>query len=531
MEAEGPPAAPPTGGAVLKSTVVVSPPSPVRAATPAPAPVAAAPAAVAAPMPIASASSGARPAQGGEPLRRPDDEVDLVYRVEAAIEAGSLVAPGDDDFFLGYLDEAVAFVLLGARRVVPEACQGAFVARNARLLEVDVEVGAFADAQQREARVALRGSLAVRVIDPIGFVQGDVPHTASELGDLVVDNVVAELRTRLESSLESGTLTVADLAEGMDGESLGEILGEIVAGLDLAGLYGVSAWFDQPTLAADVDGLEGAEGGAGTDSAADATHHDQHVLARSGDEDALLEVVEGPCEAGMPLTVGEGEVFVSVVDGRAMPPLGAGRYRLPNAIERGLFLRRVPTPERVGGSLGQVADAAGVRGEVRVTAVVRITVGDAAAFSSALVAAMGQAGGAPEPILRARVLETIGARLREALAQGALHLASLAEASTVLGGGEMHTPELPGAAIELEEIELVAALEPVEAPPPVHAPEPALAPAPEPAPISAGANVLVAWPDGNRYPATVQQTEQGQAYVIFPDGQQGWVTFDRLTRA
>jgi hypothetical protein len=162
---------------------------------------------------------------------------------------------------------------------------------------------------------------------------------------------------------------------------------------------------------------------------------------------------------------------------------------------------------------------------------VRITVGDVAAFSSALVAALGREGGAPEAILRARVLETIGGRLREALEQGALHLASLEEASAVLGGGAMHTPELPGAAIELEEIELVAALEPAPieapAPPPVAPP----AAAPEPAPISVGANVLVAWPDGNRYPATVQQTEQGQAYVIFPNGQQGWVTFDRLSRA
>lgn len=508
---------------MLKSTVVVSPPSPVRGATPAPAPVAPAP--MPAPIPVAAVAPAAPAAPAvidreRATLRRPDDEVDLVYRVETEIEAGSLVAPGDDDFFLGYRDEAVAFVLLGARRVVPEACQGAFVARNPRLLAVDVEVGAFADAQQREARVALRGSLAVRVLDPIGFVQGDVPHTASELTDLVVDSVLAELRTRLESSLDDGSLTVADLAEGMEGESLAEILREIVAGLDLAGTYGVSAWFDQPTLAADVDGV---------DSVADATHDDEPALARTGDEDALVELAEGPRDAGTPLLVGEGEVFVPVVDGRAMPPLGAGRYRLEHAIDRGLFLRRVPTPERVGGSLGQLADASGARGEVRVTAVVRITVGDAAAFSSALVAAMGHEGEAPEPLLRARVLDTIGGRLREALAQGALHLASLEEASAVLGGGEMHTPELPGAAIELEEIELVAALEPAPIEPPAPPAPPAVAP--EPSPISAGASVLVAWPDGNHYPATVQQTEQGQAYVIFPNGQQGWVGFDRLTRA
>ncbi len=508
MEAEGPPPARPTGGAVLKSTVVVSPPSPTRGATPAPAPVAPMPAPTPLPEPPPAASA---------PLRRPDDEVELVYRVEAELPAGSRVAPGDDDFFLGFRDDAVAFVLLGALRVVPEACQGAFVARNPRIFEVEEEVGAFADAQRREARVALRGSLALQVLDPLGFLEGDVPHAAGELTALVVDNVVAELRTRLEASLADGSLTVPDLAEGMAGDSLADILGDIVAGLDLARTYGISAWFDAPTLAADVDDPAGP------------------ALARVGDEDALVELADGPREAGSLLTVGEGEVFVAVVGGRAMPPLGAGRHRLDQGIERGLFLRRVPTPERVGGSLGQVADAAGARGEVHVTAVVRITVGDAAAFSAALVAALEQEGGAPEPILRARVLDTIAARLREALAHGALHLASLEEAATVLGGGEMHTPELPGAAIELEEIELVAALEPppAEPPAPIEAPPPApVAPAsPESAPFSAGANVLVAWPDGNRYPATVQQIEQGQGYVIFPNGQQGWVALDRLTRA
>jgi hypothetical protein len=46
-----------------------------------------------------------------------------------------------------------------------------------------------------------------------------------------------------------------------------------------------------------------------------------------------------------------------------------------------------------------------------------------------------------------------------------------------------------------------------------------------------GAKVLVEWPDGNRYPATVQQCAPGQCLVLFPDGQQRWVDVRRVAPA
>ncbi|MEI7894928.1 MAG: hypothetical protein WCI05_17665 [Myxococcales bacterium] len=42
-------------------------------------------------------------------------------------------------------------------------------------------------------------------------------------------------------------------------------------------------------------------------------------------------------------------------------------------------------------------------------------------------------------------------------------------------------------------------------------------------PFGPGATVLVAWADGNRYPATVQQVAGNQVSVVFPDGRQLWV--------
>jgi hypothetical protein len=41
--------------------------------------------------------------------------------------------------------------------------------------------------------------------------------------------------------------------------------------------------------------------------------------------------------------------------------------------------------------------------------------------------------------------------------------------------------------------------------------------------FAVGAQVLVAWSDGNRYPASVVQVSQGQYLVAFPNGQQQWV--------
>lgn len=44
-----------------------------------------------------------------------------------------------------------------------------------------------------------------------------------------------------------------------------------------------------------------------------------------------------------------------------------------------------------------------------------------------------------------------------------------------------------------------------------------------PPPLGPGSRVLVAWSDGNRYPATVVQVALGQFLCAFPNGQQQWV--------
>jgi hypothetical protein len=56
------------------------------------------------------------------------------------------------------------------------------------------------------------------------------------------------------------------------------------------------------------------------------------------------------------------------------------------------------------------------------------------------------------------------------------------------------------------------------------------APAAPPAarPLAPGAQVLVQWSDGNRYPATVAQVAPGQCLVAFPDGRQFWVAEQSL---
>lgn len=48
--------------------------------------------------------------------------------------------------------------------------------------------------------------------------------------------------------------------------------------------------------------------------------------------------------------------------------------------------------------------------------------------------------------------------------------------------------------------------------------------------LAPGTPVLVAWSDGNRYPATVVQVAQGQVLCAFPDGQQQWIANDFVSR-
>jgi hypothetical protein len=41
--------------------------------------------------------------------------------------------------------------------------------------------------------------------------------------------------------------------------------------------------------------------------------------------------------------------------------------------------------------------------------------------------------------------------------------------------------------------------------------------------FSVGSRVLVQWSDGNRYPATVTNSQAGQVEVAFPDGRRMWI--------
>ena len=50
-------------------------------------------------------------------------------------------------------------------------------------------------------------------------------------------------------------------------------------------------------------------------------------------------------------------------------------------------------------------------------------------------------------------------------------------------------------------------------------------------PLIVGRQVLVAWNDGNKYPATIMQVAAGQKQVTFPNGQSMWVEDQYLTPA
>ena len=49
--------------------------------------------------------------------------------------------------------------------------------------------------------------------------------------------------------------------------------------------------------------------------------------------------------------------------------------------------------------------------------------------------------------------------------------------------------------------------------------------------VAVGTRVQVVWADGQRYPGTVQRSEQGQVLVLFSDGQPRWVDVRWVTVA
>lgn len=51
-----------------------------------------------------------------------------------------------------------------------------------------------------------------------------------------------------------------------------------------------------------------------------------------------------------------------------------------------------------------------------------------------------------------------------------------------------------------------------------------------PGAIAEGANVLVQWSDGNRYPGTVRTVRDGQMEIAFADGQVRWVPAEAVGR-
>jgi hypothetical protein len=53
----------------------------------------------------------------------------------------------------------------------------------------------------------------------------------------------------------------------------------------------------------------------------------------------------------------------------------------------------------------------------------------------------------------------------------------------------------------------------------------------EPSALAPGTHVLVQWSDGNRYPAVLQQSAQGQALVVFPNGTGQWVPAHAVSKA
>jgi hypothetical protein len=244
------------------------------------------------------------------------------------------------------------------------------------------------------------------------------------------------------------------------------------------------------------------------------------------DGHALSFKVEGPFAAGTPFVVGEGYVLHAIAGGAVAFTLPAGAHASPSAFDDGLYVREAGLPIHDGNLLPKdwvVTDfATGTRHFRRAELdgtlhVADITSGITIAGDKSIVELVcNDLSGVVFTVLDEHTKSR--AWSVAALESGALQ-AELCAAVSAKYASERSERYIGGTRVEIRS--LTVSFAPVAS---------ASAPS-EPAALLPGTHVLVQWSDGNRYPAILQQSAQGQCLVAFPNGTQQWVPAHTVMRA
>jgi hypothetical protein len=459
---------------------------------------------------------GGRQPETAGPVARPDvgaAATELHHRVDGRIEAGAIVRCGEDDVFVGTVDGRTAFVLVGERRVVPEACQGSFLSRSPRVHRFSVEVGAPSDGRGGAIELTLRGQLVLQIVDALTFIESGVPRAIEPLTEVVAELIAPELLTRLNRMLKLGELELAEVAGGLGDDQLRMVLGDVVGALALPATHGVIAGFDEVTL----EPLAAPRSRAGEDT--DVLPPASLLLAREH-EGRLVELIEGPIARGTGVVVGEKDRFVGIDGARVAVTLGPGRHTLEGDLSRALLISGSAAGGSFAANLGLLSDVTGTRGPARTSGRFTITIVDPAALFGAL--------GAQATELTSRtadkIVSIVDDEVRGALGSGAARLESIDSLIPALKA-RAQSMATDGTRLVIDALSIDGTFEG-----PTRVAE-NVAPADAANADLVGAQVMVAWSDGHHYPGVVEELAQGQCFVQFPNGRREWVPLAHVSRA
>jgi hypothetical protein len=236
--------------------------------------------------------------------------------------------------------------------------------------------------------------------------------------------------------------------------------------------------------------------------------------------------VEGPFAAGTPFVVGGGYVLYAIAGGAVAFTLPAGAHAAPAAFDDGLYVREAGLPIHESGSMPKdwvVTDVAtGARnvhryeldGAVYVADVIGgLTIeGDKSTLELVCNDLYGVIFMVLDEYSKSRSWSVA------ALESGALQTEMCAAVSAKYAsrGSELY---IFGTRVEMRSVK-------VSFSPSATASAPV-----EPSALAPGTHVLVQWSDGNRYPAVLQQSAQGQSLVAFPNGTEQWVPAHAVSKA
>jgi hypothetical protein len=455
-------------------------------------------------------------------VERPDDSSTLLHRAPGAMPAGTIVNVRSDDTFLGLVaGEPPQQLPPGRHRVARALDGGLFVAQTGETTHFGAALGQLKDFHAASAEVRAFGKVEVHVDDPLELVTGLMDEGA--IASIVPDDVMSRVRTAttdvvravLRDGLSSGEWDLAGLSDPAEIEEVIRRAAKTYDGLATRVRGTTIEVLDLSVNLSEVARRPEQEHAQSTVREQDRTTERESVQPEGGTMHVRADEIVHESSWEPPI-VGHDVDFDADAE-RTMLPIPSMQYPprearrpndvpseppdsvMPTAVSPPGYVQEVmqqlPPPSGLLQAAAPAVPERGDDGQPRMT----LPSARPSAESPAVVIEPIRPMPAPRPV-------------------GALQ--------------PQHTPQ-PAAAVAGRHVPQPDAADPWRDFAPAHE-QPTnggpIAVAPPPG-FQVGAQVLVMWSDGNRYPGQVHQTTPDHCLVVFTNGHQQWVPMDALTGA